>query len=638
MDARARVRFLLFGLLVLTTALYWPGLSGPYLLDDFWNLTPVEKWFAGSQSWRQALLPNADSIVFSRPVSMASFMFTLWLGGLGTFPVKLGNLLIHLACGLLGWWMLRRALRMDARLSPHAGMLALAGACIWLLHPLHVSTVLYAVQRMTQLSAFFTLASVAVYMIARRQLDTNRTHLATLNLFATVPILMALGVLSKQNAAIAPFLCLIFELAYLSRESPRPRQVVTFFALFALLPTLAVVTVVAINPGLIIDGYRDWGFTLPQRLLTQPRVLLDYIGTLLVPYTPRMGLFTDDFPVSTGLLSPVSTVLSIFSLSALTVGAALVRRRAPSVFAGWFFFLTAHGVESSFLPLEMYYEHRNYLPSFGLFLAIIGLAVFIPADFRTPRMSQRRIAILAMSTLVLALSFATLGRVLIWQHDESIIEQGYSQHPTSLRAALNKAALAINRKDYETAADVVTSLANSRERRHRVVGRLHLAAISCMRAQSFDIRAFDLAVSESLPQLTVYEAQMIKLLDQTSQMDGCRGQVEAKLADGFSTMLAAATHQPESSQNKFVLRELIARLYARAGRWEDAKKQAEIAWQSGGNPPVGALLTRVYVKVGDYVSAGKVLANLETEIDLGDKDGQQELVRLRELVMRTKQP
>ncbi|MCY0536413.1 hypothetical protein, partial [Klebsiella pneumoniae] len=60
-------------------------------------------------------------------------------------------------------------------------------------------------------------------------------------------------------------------------------------------------------------------------------------------------------------------------MTTLTGASLAARKRAPSIPAGWFFFLVAHLVESSFLPLEMYYEHRNYLPSFGLLLAATGL-------------------------------------------------------------------------------------------------------------------------------------------------------------------------------------------------------------------------------------------------------------------------
>jgi protein O-mannosyl-transferase len=623
---------LLLGLtLVVTAALYWPGLSGPFLFDDFWNLTAVEKWYDGTRSWRQALMPNPDSFVFSRPVSMASFMLTIWLGGLGTFPVKLGNLVLHLICGLLVWHLIRRALKLDPRLSPHADLLGTAGTAIWLLHPLQVSTVLYAVQRMTQLSTLFTLAAVLIYLFARTQLVAHRIRAATLNLFMVFPLLLVLGILSKQNAVVAPFLCLTLELAYFTAATEHRRRVLTFFTVFGLLPLLAVVIAISAEPAIVLEGYRDWGYTLEQRLLTQPRALMDYVGMLLVPYAPSMGLYTDDFAVSTGLLKPVTTLLAMLGLAACSLFAIAVRKRAPSVFAGWFFFLVAHGVESSFLPLEMYYEHRNYLPSVGLFLAVIGLGAFIPTQLRTNVLSLRQLLVIAASVFVFALSVATLGRVLVWQSRESIIVQGVSQHPNSLHAVFDKTSLEIDRKRYGQAARDLEPLLNSSDPRNRVVGKLFLAAIDCMRGKTLDSRLLDSAVADARPQLTVYEAQMIKLLDQASQLGECRGRSEGALADSFGALLRAATLQPEASPNKFVIREIIARLYARAGRWPEAERQAEIAWQNGRHPPVGAMLTRFYVKNGKYAEARRLLATLEQVIDPDDKGGQQELQVLRKL-------
>src|SRR5690606_17200239 len=125
--------------ILFTAAVYWPGLAGPILFDDYWNLAPVSRWYDGGQDWLTTLLPNQDSIVFSRPIAMGSFMLTTWLGGgAGSFPLKLGNLVVHLTCGLAVWWLLRTLLRRDERLAPHAEWGAVAMATLWLLHPLHV--------------------------------------------------------------------------------------------------------------------------------------------------------------------------------------------------------------------------------------------------------------------------------------------------------------------------------------------------------------------------------------------------------------------------------------------------------------------------------------------------------------------
>lgn len=635
MIVRSRSTLLFCVALIACFLVYWQGLSGPFLFDDYWNLTPVEQWHAGTRSWRQALLPNPASIVASRPVSMASFMLTIWMGGLGTFPVKLGNLILHLLCGLISWWVLRNLFRRDPRLSQHADLLAAAAASVWLLHPLNVSTVLYSVQRMTQLSMAFTMIALAAYLLGRTALADGKTKRAAAWLFVGFPTAVLLGVLSKQNAAIAPFLCLAIEIAYFSRQRQHRPYIAGFFLMFAALPSVAAVLLMALNPDAILVGYRDWGFTLEQRLLTQPRALLDYVGMLLLPHAPSMGLYTDDFPISTGLLQPVTTLISMIALTLVSVLAAALRTRAPTVFVGWFFFLIAHGVESTFLPLEMYYEHRNYLPAIGLFAAVAGLIALIPSSFRPQQFDPRKLGMVAISLFLLVLSFATLGRVLVWQHKESIIEQGFLQHPDSMHARSEKVALEIEQGDFAAAEKVLAPMPESDAPRARIVGNLYLAALDCIRGHEFDSGRLRAATSDAMPQFTVYEAQMMKLLEQSSSLGRCRGTSERDIADAIDQMLAAAVEQPEASPNKHVMRELAARLYARSGRWDDAEEQAQVAWEHGRNPPAGAMLTRILLHNGKLPEARVAFQEVKPRIDPGDPEGQRELAELARLITKS---
>src|SRR5262249_37581770 len=137
------------------------------MFDDLPNLNPVESWLAGQMSWQSVMLDNQSGML-GRPVSMASFLLSAELWGHNPFSYKLGNLIVHLACGLLGWQVVRRLLALDPRLAARADLLATVVAGLWLLHPINVSTVLYSVQRMAQLSTLFVLASLWAYLAARR--------------------------------------------------------------------------------------------------------------------------------------------------------------------------------------------------------------------------------------------------------------------------------------------------------------------------------------------------------------------------------------------------------------------------------------------------------------------------------------
>ena len=82
---------LILAAVVATALLYLPGLRGPFLFDDNWNLAGIRNWFHGEMHWLRAILPNETSILDSRPVSMASFLLTTGLWGTEPFSYKLGN-------------------------------------------------------------------------------------------------------------------------------------------------------------------------------------------------------------------------------------------------------------------------------------------------------------------------------------------------------------------------------------------------------------------------------------------------------------------------------------------------------------------------------------------------------------------
>src|SRR5690606_10603290 len=155
-------------------------------------------------------------------------------------------------------------------------------------------------------------------------------------------------------------------------------------------------------------------FTLLERALTQPRVLFDYVSSLLLPWGPRLSLFRDDYPLSTGLLSPVSTALALAGWIALIGAAIALRKRIPAFSVGLGIFLVGHSLESSVFLLLIYFERRTYLPAVGLLWAAAGLAV--AAGNRLARHMHRPHLVFGGATLLLVLAFAiaTHARATVW--------------------------------------------------------------------------------------------------------------------------------------------------------------------------------------------------------------------------------
>lgn len=616
---------------LLSVAVYWAGLSGPFMFDDGWNLEPILLWTQGQMSWRETMFPQGLNIT-SRPVAMASFMLSTWIGGPDSFSFKAGNLCLHLACGGLGWWVLRRALREDPQLQGRAELIASAIVAVWLVHPLHVSTVLYAVQRMAQLSTLFTLLGVGTYLVARRQLIEGRTRAGSINLFISLPATLAFGLLSKQNAAVLPVLCAAVEFAYFSGSRAGRRQVGAFFLVFMVLPAAAVMASLAIVPQRLLSGYQMWDFTLAQKLLTQPRVIVDYMGMLLVPRGPLMGVYTDDYPVSTGMFSPPATLGCALLLVAITGAVIFLRRRSPSLVAGWLFFLGAHSLEASFLPIEMYYEHRNYLPSFGFFLAVVSLVLLLTTKLRTNTLSPRALGIGTVAALVLMLTVATFGRVLVWRDVKTIVELALINHPDSLRANFDMGVLALQRGDVDANVQLMRRLAASDDPMHRQLGNLGAAATLCSAGRAGGEDHLRAASRERLPKVTTNQAQSLVRLAQVSRTGKCGDMSGETIADHGRFIVDATTTQHESVPTKYTSRFALAQMYLRSGHWDKAERQAVIAWNASNDPKIGALVTRIYVHNGKLGAARSTLAALRSRVGGYEIEGQAELSRLADLI------
>ena len=359
---------------------YLPGLSGDFHFDDHVNLSVIADYGRiDSIEKLRAFVTSGIAGPTGRPVSLMSFLANArdWPAEPRLFLWT--NLLIHLANGLLlacvVYLLVSRARNVELRTAA-PGIAVISAAC-WLLHPYLVSTTLYVVQRMTQLSAFFSLGGLALYLhgrsLAYRGTETELPGLAWSTFGLAGGTLLA--VLSKENGVLLPVLILVVEFAAIRPlwgPPPSRKYFVIWSAVALLLPTLLVMGYLlarGFDIGLSGTGSgRD--FTLGQRLLTQPRILFEYLSNLLVPRPAYPGLFREDYPVSRSLLDPPSSAFYLAALAALVALALAVRRRAPLVTTAILFYLAGHLVESSTIMLELFFDHRNYLPAALLFVPV----------------------------------------------------------------------------------------------------------------------------------------------------------------------------------------------------------------------------------------------------------------------------
>jgi hypothetical protein len=437
-------------LIILLWYAYFPGLGGPYVFDDFQNISR-NTYVAIDNLSRDELLSAAFSKAESgtgRPVAMVSFALNYFFAGKSfqAFPFKVTNLVIHALNVLLVFFLVKTLFRARINSSVtqapssaerQAVLAALFTAALWGLHPLQLTSVLYTVQRMTSMAAFFTLAGMLVFVHGRQRLGEGH-RLGLVLMAAGVTGGVGLGVLCKENAVLLPLLAVIVEFFFFTRgsipDSVR-RKLNLFYLAFVAIPVLAVIFYLILNPDFILRGYLTRDFDLEERVLTQSRVLFFYLSLIIFPVISRFGLYHDDFPLSTGMLSPPSTLVALVTWALIAAALARSLKHRPMWAFGLFWFLAAHAIESSIIPLEIIHEHRNYLPSVG----ICAVGAFYLSRLVETKLVGARIVVSISLCLLLVFAFVTHTRAQSWSSRPLLFEIMAKHHPGSYRALVGLA-------------------------------------------------------------------------------------------------------------------------------------------------------------------------------------------------------
>jgi len=433
----SRITFFGLGLsaaLVITYTVYSPGLRGTFLFDDFATLPKLSNY--GDLAHPRALLYyilGSGHDFGGRPLSHLSFLIDDYAWPSEPRLFKRTNVLLHLLAGTLVLW-LGLLLGRARRLGEHtAAWGALLGAALWLLHPLWVSTTLYVVQRMAILSAILVVAGLTTYVSGRLRLARGQVRSGLAGMATGIGLFTPLAYLAKENGALLPLLALVAEATVL-RGLPVPQCAQASFrrlrAVLLGLPNLAIVAYFVLIWDEVLAGYSQRAFSLGERLLTEPRALWSYVRDLLLPRIQTGGLYHDDYQASTGLLSPWTTLPALIGLLLALPAALRLRQTRPLLSFAVLFFLAGHTLESTFIPLELYFEHRNYLPAAGLFLAA-GLALARAAEGTGASARAARIAGAAVPALLAAFTWL---RADLWGDPATQALVWARMHPGSLRA------------------------------------------------------------------------------------------------------------------------------------------------------------------------------------------------------------
>jgi len=428
----------LFAVLLVTALVLWPALSGGFIFDDYPifaenPIVHIHNWHW--ESWLSLWRWSHANI--QRPLAMISYAVNYAFGA-RTWGFKATNLAIHLLNTVLVFLLTRRVLSTAWVLSDgtksetgSTDYWALGVTAAWALHPLHVSTVMYVVQRMELMGFTFVLLALLAYWQARQRQMRGESGWPWLLLCGC---LTGIGYCAKETAALIPGYALLLELAVLRFAAIRPATA-RFWRITYIVGCIAavIVFVVYVLPQTSAAYYVARDYTAWQRELTQLRALAMYLGWSLLPLPGWLHFYYDNYPASLSLFEPVSTLFSGILVLGLLIVAAILRHRRPLLALGIGWFFMAHLITSSPIPLELVFEHRNYPALLGVLLALADIV------WMAKRRMKSIFPVIVAVIFIANLAYLTVIRAATWGNPLRLAITLAQNNPGSPRAALDLA-------------------------------------------------------------------------------------------------------------------------------------------------------------------------------------------------------
>jgi Flp pilus assembly protein TadD len=397
-------------------------------------------------------IPGSTSCAFqTRWVGHLTFAVNYRLGGLHPGGYHAVNLAVHVGTALLAWLLVTLLLRapfLAERPPPERtrALLPLFAALLFVVHPLQTQAVTYVTQRFASLATLLYLLAVVLYVAFRLAIRPAARILALAGGLAAA----LLAMWTKEIAFTLPFAIALVEVLFW-RGSWRPR-------LLVLAPFLATALVIPWRVGLLSAsslseadaGLQAAGGSVLSRaeyVATQLRVVVSYLRLFVLPIGQNVD--PDVQAYRSFLDGPV--ILSAAALLALLAAGLLLLLRSARTRAGAALGLAGFGilwflgtltVESGAIPLsDLLVEHRMYLPSVGLAIAVSALAFGVRDRLQISRPTWAAAVVPALCATVLVLGVATFARNHVWGDEIRLWEDAAHKGPSKVRPRMELGAL-----------------------------------------------------------------------------------------------------------------------------------------------------------------------------------------------------
>ena len=346
-DALAAVALALLAGICYLPAMLWGG----FVWDDhiWYQSQAVLEWSGLSSIWSWPSVIERERHFW--PLTYSTFWLEHKIWGLEPTGYHVVNVLLHLLNSLLLWRLL---LRLTA---PGAWVVA----AVFAVHPLHVESVAWIIERKDVLSGLFYLTAVLVWLRFLEQPRPWRYGLALL--------LFVAGLLSKSVVVTLPAALLIVQWWKTGRITGKDLLRLAPFFLVALLITAA-------DLYSYDSGRHNFDYSWPERLLIASRALWFYVGKLVWP--TDLSIIYSRWNISLG--DPWGWLYLAAALALATVLWFARHRIGRGPLAGALFFAVTLSpalgfVNYGYMGYSLVADRFQYLAGIGVMAVIIGAAV-----------------------------------------------------------------------------------------------------------------------------------------------------------------------------------------------------------------------------------------------------------------------
>ena len=409
---------------------YFPALSGGFIWDDvifseektihdwsgLWDI-----WFAPSEIARE---------LHYWPLTYTTFWLEHKLFGLNPVGYHIVNCILYFINVVMIWRLL---LRLEV---PGAWAISM----IFTVHPLHVESVAWLIERKDLLSAVFYLGAVHVWLRFRES-SSPKAYALALGLYT-------LGMLSKSVVVTLPAALLV--LLWWKQER------ISIQDLMHLLPFFIVGFAMALGDYLfyvVREEQLEVAYSFLERVLIASQAVWFYVGKLLWP--ANLIVIYPHWDVSVGNL--VAWLFVPATVGALILLWVCRHRTGKGLLAGVAFLVitlspTLGFVDYGFMDFSFVADRYQYLAGLGLIAAVVGGAVHAIQPHMT---SFKPVVIGAFAVLVVGLGALTWRQAAIYQDGVTFFRYVIAHNPTALDAHHNLGNVLFKKKRYEEALELL---------------------------------------------------------------------------------------------------------------------------------------------------------------------------------------